>query len=186
MNTASVDQRNLRTGIMAGMIAVAMVGMGFAAVPLYRIFCEVTGFDGTTMRVSEAQAAKIVGTNKTMTIRFDANMQGLPWEFRPERATDVVTIGERDISIFLAKNVSSLPMTGTATFNVAPAQAGQYFSKIQCFCFQEQTLKPGEQIRMPVVYYVDPKILDDPNTRDIEEITLSYTFYPVDEPEKGS
>jgi cytochrome c oxidase assembly protein subunit 11 len=186
MNTASVDQRNLRTGIMAGMIAVAMVGMGFAAVPLYRIFCEVTGFGGTTMRVSEAQAAKIVGTNKTMTIRFDANMQGLPWEFRPESPTDVVTIGERDISIFLAKNVSSLPMTGTATFNVAPAQAGQYFSKIQCFCFQEQTLKPGEQIRMPVVYYVDPKILDDPNTRDIEEITLSYTFYPVDEPEKAS
>ncbi len=189
MTTASIntamDRRNLKTGIMAGMIAVSMVGMGFAAVPLYRIFCEVTGFDGTTMRVSEAQAASIQSTGKPITIRFDSNISGLPWEFRPERPTDTVTIGARDMSVFIAKNLSSQSMTGTATFNVTPAQAGQYFSKIQCFCFSEQTLKPGEEVRMPVVYYVDPKILDDPDTKDIEEITLSYTFYPVDEPEKG-
>ncbi len=186
MTDTARDRRNVKTGILAGMIAVAMVGMGFAAVPLYRIFCEVTGFGGTTMRVSEAQAATIAATGKTMVIRFDSNISGLPWDFRPERPADTVTIGARDMSVFLAKNLSNQPMTGTATFNVAPAQAGQYFSKIQCFCFTDQTLKPGEEVRMPVVYYVDPKILDDPNTKDIEEITLSYTFYPVDEPEKGS
>jgi cytochrome c oxidase assembly protein subunit 11 len=179
------EKRNLRTGIMAGLIAVSMVGVGFAAVPLYRIFCEVTGFDGTTMRVSEAQAATVKATGKTMVIRFDANQRGLPWEFKPERPTDTVTIGARDMSVFIAKNLAARPITGTATFNVAPAQAGQYFSKIQCFCFTDQKLKPGEEVRMPVVYYVDPKIMDDPDTKDIQEITLSYTFYPVDEPEKG-
>jgi cytochrome c oxidase assembly protein subunit 11 len=163
-----------------------MVGMGFAAVPLYRIFCEATGFDGTTMRVSEAKASAIKAIGKTVVIRFDANQSGLPWEFRPENPTDTVTIGARDMSIFIAKNLAAVPITGSATFNVTPAQAGQYFNKIQCFCFSDQTLKPGEEVRMPVVYYVDPKIMDDPETKDIEEITLSYTFYPVDEPEKGS
>ncbi len=184
--SSAESRANVRTGLMAGAIAVAMVGMGFAAVPLYRIFCQVTGFDGTTMRVSEAQAATVVATNKTMVVRFDANMRGLPWDFRPERPTDTVTIGARDMSVFLAKNLSSQPMTGSATFNVSPAQAGKYFNKIECFCFTEQTLKPGEQVRMPVVYYVDPKIMADPDTKDIEEITLSYTFYPVDQPGKGS
>jgi cytochrome c oxidase assembly protein subunit 11 len=121
-----------------------------------------------------------------MVIRFDANQRGLPWEFGPERPTDTVTIGARDMSIFIAKNNAAIPITGSATFNVTPALAGQYFNKIQCFCFVEQTLKPGEQVRMPVLYYVDPKILTDPQTKDIEEITLSYTFYPVDQPEKGS
>ena len=127
-----------------------------------------------------------LAVDKTIVVRFDANMRGLPWEFKPERPTETVTIGARDMTIFLAKNLSDHPVTGTATFNVSPAQAGQYFSKVQCFCFTEQTLKPGQQLRMPVVYYVDPKILDDPDTKDVEEITLSYTFYPVDEPGKGS
>jgi cytochrome c oxidase assembly protein subunit 11 len=171
---------------MAASIAIGMVGMGFAAVPLYKIFCQVTGFGGTTMRVSEAQAATIAATTKTMVIRFDANQRGLPWEFRPERPTDTVTIGARDMSIFIAKNLADVPITGTATFNVTPAQAGQYFSKIQCFCFTEQELKPGQEMRMPVLYYVDPKILDDPETKDIQEITLSYTFFPVDPQGKGS
>lgn len=186
MTTMTRQPSNLRTALMAGSIALAMVGLGFASVPLYRIFCQVTGFGGTTMRVSEAEAATIQATNKTIVIRFDANMRGLPWEFRPERPTDTVTIGAKDMTVFLAKNLSDTPVTGTATFNVSPAQAGQYFSKVQCFCFTEQTLKPGQQLRMPVVYYVDPRILDDPDTKDIEEITLSYTFYPVDAPGKGS
>jgi cytochrome c oxidase assembly protein subunit 11 len=160
-----------------------MVGVGFAAVPLYRLFCQVTGFGGTTMRVDAAQAATVQFSNKTIVVRFDANQrEGLPWEFKPERPTDTVSIGAKDMSIYIAKNLSNEPVTGTATFNVTPALAGQYFNKIQCFCFTEQTLKPDEQVRMPVLFYVDPKIMTDPETKDIEEITLSYTFYPVEKP----
>ncbi len=178
------EAHNLKTGLMAGALAISMVGMGFAAVPLYRIFCQVTGFGGTTMRVDEAQAATIKPTNKTIVIRFDANHRSdLPWDFKPERTTDTVSVGARDLSIYIAKNLSDEAVTGTASFNVTPIIAGQYFNKIQCFCFTEQTLKPGQQVRMPVVYYVDPKILTDPDTKDIEEITLSYTFYPVDQSE---
>ena len=180
MTSSTADRANARTGFMAAAIAVAMVGVGFAAVPLYRVFCQVTGFDGTTMRVSEAQAATVQATDKTVVIRFDANQRGLPWEFKPERPTDTVSIGARDMSIFIAKNLSSQPMTGTATFNVTPALAGKYFNKIQCFCFTEQRLEAGQEVRMPVLYYVDPKIMTDPETKDIEEITLSYTFFPVD------
>lgn len=172
---------NAKTAFLAAGLAVSMVGVGFAAVPLYRIFCQVTGFGGTTMRVDAAQAATVVATQKSIVIRFDANHSGdLPWEFKPERPTDTVSIGAKDMSIFLAKNLSNESVTGTATFNVTPELAGKYFNKIQCFCFTEQTLKPGEQVRMPVLYYVDPQIMTDPDTKDIEEITLSYTFYPVD------
>jgi cytochrome c oxidase assembly protein subunit 11 len=174
---------NVKTGFLAAGLAVSMVGVGFAAVPLYRLFCQVTGFGGTTMRVDAAQAATIPVSNKTIVVRFDANQRGgLPWEFKPERPTETVSIGAKDMSIYIAKNLSSEPVTGTATFNVTPALAGQYFNKIQCFCFTEQTLKPGEQVRMPVLFYVDPKIMTDPETKDIEEITLSYTFYPVEKP----
>lgn len=176
---------NAKTGLVAGAIAISMVGVGFAAVPLYRVFCNVTGFGGTTMRVDAAVAATVVATDKPITIRFDANHRSdLPWEFRPERPTDTVSVGAKDMAIFLAKNMSSAPVTGTATFNVTPELAGKYFNKIQCFCFTEQTLKPGEQVRMPVLYYVDPKIMTDPETKDIEEITLSYTFYPVEASEE--
>ena len=182
MTSISAERANARTGFMAAAIAIAMVGVGFAAVPLYRIFCQVTGFGGTTMRVSEAQAASVQVSRKTVIVRFDANQRGLPWEFKPERPTDTVSIGARDMSIFIAKNLSSQPIVGTATFNVTPAQAGKYFNKIQCFCFTEQRLEPGQEMRMPVLYYVDPKILTDPETKDIEEITLSYTFFPVETP----
>lgn len=182
MTSISAERANARTGFMAAAIAIAMVGVGFAAVPLYRIFCQVTGFGGTTMRVSEAQAASVQVSSKTVIVRFDANQRGLPWEFKPERPTDTVSIGARDMSIFIAKNLSSQPIVGTATFNVTPAQAGKHFNKIQCFCFTEQRLEPGQEMRMPVLYYVDPKILTDPETKDIEEITLSYTFFPVETP----
>ncbi len=181
----SNSKANLRVGLIAGAVAISMVGVGFAAVPLYRVFCNVTGFGGTTMRVDAAQAATVVSTDKPITIRFDANHRSdLPWEFRPEHPTDSVSIGAKDMAIFVAKNLSGEPVTGTATFNVTPELAGKYFNKIQCFCFTEQTLKPGEEVRMPVLYYVDPKIMNDPETRDIQEITLSYTFYPVDKPEE--
>ena len=159
--------------------AAAMLGLGFASVPLYRIFCQVTGFGGTTMKITEAQAATIAATDRQMTIRFDANVErGMPWRFQPVQTTDTVSVGVRDMAIYTAKNLSERPVTGTATFNVTPELAGKYFSKVQCFCFTEQVLKPGQEMRMPVIYYVDPKILQDPETRDIESITLSYTFHP--------
>lgn len=172
---------NARTAFMMGAVAVSMVGVGFAAVPLYRVFCNVTGYGGTTMRVDAAVAATVQDSGHPITIRFDANHRSdMPWEFKPEQPTDKVSVGAKDMAIFIAKNEGDETVTGTATFNVTPELAGKYFNKIQCFCFTEQTLKAGQQIRMPVLYYVDPKILTDPDTKDIEEITLSYTFYPVE------
>lgn len=181
----ALAERNRRSAMMAGLIALGMLALGYASVPLYRLFCQVTGFGGTTMRVAEADAPKAPVAGKIMSIRFDANTSpSLPWSFRPENPTDRVTIGARDMTIFIAKNLSDRPVTGTATFNVTPSQAGPYFSKIQCFCFTEQVLQPGQEMRMPVLFFVDPAILDDPDARDIQEITLSYTFFPVDP--KGS
>jgi cytochrome c oxidase assembly protein subunit 11 len=185
--TLSLGNRKLRTALMAAALAAAMVGLGFAAVPLYDLFCRVTGFGGTTMQVSEQQAATVAPVaGQMMSVRFDSNVRGLNWDFRPERPRERLTVGARDMMIFLATNRSDQPLTGTASFNVTPSQAGPYFAKIQCFCFTEQTIQPGETVRMPVVYFVDPRILEDPDARDVEEITLSYTFFPVDEPGGGS
>ena len=182
MNAASIslENRNRRTGLIFATVAAAMLALGFASAPLYRLFCQATGFGGTTQRVSEAEAATVTASARTMTVRFDANVErGFPWMFRPEQVKDTVSIGARDMAIYTARNLSDKPITGTATFNVEPAYVGKYFSKVQCFCFTEQTLKPGEEVRMPVVYYVDPAILDDKDARDVESITLSYTFHPI-------
>lgn len=188
MTDVATRRKNGRTAALAALLAAAMVGLGFAAVPLYNLFCRVTGFGGTTQRydpVAAAETPKVL--SDTVSVRFDANVSPkLPWKFYPEHPTDTVSIGARDMAIFIAQNNSPHPITGTATFNVTPDQAGKYFTKIQCFCFTQQTLKPGEQIRMPVLFFVDPKIKDDPDARDIQEITLSYTFYPVDEGKKAS
>ena len=173
----------VRTGIMAGVLAASMLGMGFAAVPLYRIFCQVTGWGGTTMQVDAAQAAAVQPTTDMITVRFDANTRGIPWKFGPEQVTDQVAIGSRDLAIYIARNEGDTPTLGTASYNVTPEQAGKYFNKIQCFCFTEQALKPGQMVRMPVLYYIDPAIRDDPDTKNIKEITLSYTFFPVDQTE---
>lgn len=169
----------LRTAGIAGALAIGMVGVGYAAVPLYDMFCRVTGFDGTTGRIGEAQAAEVpVLADKTISVRFDSNVdRDLPWSFRPEHPKDTVSLGARDMAIFIARNDGSEAITGTASFNVTPVVAGKYFQKIQCFCFTEQEIAAGAQVRMPVLYFVDPKLLDDPDTRDIEEITLSYTFH---------
>jgi cytochrome c oxidase assembly protein subunit 11 len=170
-----------RTALLAAGLAGAMLGLGYASVPLYRLFCQVTGLGGTTQRAT-GDAPGAVQAGKTINVRFDANhAPSLPWEFKPERTVEQVAIGARDMAFFSAKNLSSSPSKGTATFNVTPTLAGKYFNKMQCFCFNEQTLAPGKQVRMPVIFFVDPKILDDPATKDITEITLSYTFYPVDE-----
>ena len=179
---------NAKTASLAALLAVAMVGLGFAAVPLYNLFCRVTGFGGTTQRYDPVAAAaepKIL--SDTISVRFDANVSPkLPWKFYPEHPTDTVSIGARDMAIFIAENQSPHEVVGTASFNVTPDAAGKYFTKIQCFCFTKQTLQPGQEVRMPVVFYVDPAILKDPAANDVEEITLSYTFYPVDEAKNQS
>ena len=185
LHDADTGRRNLRVGLIAFMGAVFMLGLGYASVPLYRLFCQVTGFGGTTMVASQSQAARAatLATGQTISIRFDATTAGdMPWTFRPSQSTDTVTIGQRDIATYVAKNESSRPITGMATFNVTPVQAGQYFNKIQCFCFTEQTLQPGQEVTMPVLYYVDPAMLDDPNMRGVEQITLSYTFHRAADP----
>jgi cytochrome c oxidase assembly protein subunit 11 len=180
-----VSRRNTRTAAIMALIALAMVGLAFASVPLYSLFCQVTGFNGTTQRADGGRAPGAVGPH--ISVRFDGTVSSaLPWRFQPEEHTHDVRIGERQIAFFTARNLTARTITGTATFNVTPVQAGQYFTKIQCFCFTEQTLRPGEEVRMPVVYYVDPRILQDPDARQISEITLSYTFYPVDSPRQGS
>lgn len=180
------DRRNRRTMLAAAGVGVAMLALGFASVPLYRIFCEQTGFGGTTQR-AEAATAVPVATGHTMSVRFDSNVApGMPWRFHPERPTQTVTVGARSMAVFIAKNMSDKPVTGTAAFNVTPTQAGAYFTKIQCFCFTQQTLKPGQEVRMPVLFYVDPKIIDDPDNKDTQQITLSYTFYPVEQGGKAS
>ena len=185
MTTSSISRRNGRTAALAGLVVVAMVGLAFASVPLYRLFCQVTGFAGTTQRADAAAVPGAVG--RMISVRFDANTsRALPWRFEPVDTHRNVAVGARNIALYTARNLSDRPVTGTATFNVTPTQAGQYFSKIQCFCFTEQTLAPGEEVRMPVIFFVDPRIMDDPDAREISEITLSYTFYPVDQPEAGS
>ena len=180
------DRRNRRTMLTMAGVGLSMLALGFASVPLYRIFCEQTGFGGTTMRAdANVQVSEAAG--HTMSIRFDSNVQpGMPWQFYPEHRTDTVTVGRKDMAIFIAKNMSDKPVTGTASFNVTPTQAGAYFTKIQCFCFTEQTLQPGQEVRMPVLYFVDPKILDDADNKDTQQITLSYTFDPVEPGKKAS
>ena len=179
----SLEQKNLRLGIMALVGAAAMVGVGFAAVPMYRLFCQVTGFGGTTQVATEGEAAAAeraaaIAGAPPISIRFDASTaRDMPWTFAPVQTTDTVRIGTRDLAFYTARNNADVPITGAATFNVEPEQAAPYFNKIQCFCFTEQTLQPGEEMRMPVLFYVDPAALDDPNMEGVEQITLSYTFH---------
>ena len=191
MTSATLDNRNSRTALYALLGALFMLGMGYAAVPLYDLFCRVTGFGGTTQRASEsdadiaAQAALSAGA-KTISVRFDASTaRDVPWRFEPVQSTDTVQIGQRDMAFYTARNNSDVPITGTATFNVEPEQTGKYFNKIQCFCFTEQTLQPGQEVRMPVLYYIDPAILQDENAKNVEQITLSYTFHKAKDSPEG-
>ena len=179
---SDIAKRNRAVATRAALFGLAMLALAFASVPLYRIFCQVTGFDGTTMRASVAPGA-VAGE---IGVRFDANIApALPWKFTPEQETVRIRPGERTTIYYVAQNYTARPTSGQAVFNVSPAQAGAYFSKIECFCFTEQTLKPGERVRMPVVFFVDPKLRTDPATRDIDEITLSYTFYPMENAPRG-
>lgn len=161
-----------------------MIGLTYASVPLYSMFCKATGFGGTTQR---ADVAPETATDKFVTIRFDANTAGsLGWNFHPVQSLMKVKIGEPNQAHYSATNMTRKKLTGSAVFNVTPAEAGAYFNKIQCFCFTEQTLKPGESADFPVEFFVDPAMLDDPDSKSISEITLSYTFFPVDKPDAVS
>jgi cytochrome c oxidase assembly protein subunit 11 len=179
--SAAAEVKRPRLGLTAALCAVfvaGMVGMAFAAVPLYRLFCQLTGYDGTTQRASAAPEAAI---GREIRVRFDANIgNGLGWSFRPVTRTVELKVGEVGEAVFAAENRGSRASTGTAVFNVTPLEVGAYFNKIACFCFKQQTLQPGEAIEMPVTFFVDPAIVDDPELDHVRTITLSYTFYPVD------
>ena len=163
---------------MALAFALFMLGAGFAAVPLYRLFCAATGYGGTTQRASAAEASGVALAAQRISVRFDGNVEGrMPWRFGPEQVTQDMRIGERRMAYFTAENLSDRAITGIASFNVEPELAGLYFKKIQCFCFNEQTLAPGQKVRMPVIYFVDPAILKDAEVAGTNQITLSYTFH---------
>ncbi len=172
----SLASKNRKSALIVAGIGAGMLGLSFAAVPLYQIFCQVTGYGGTT-RVAEAAVA-IPVTDRKIKIRFVANVNhDMPWNFKPSQLTQEIRVGERKIATYFAENPTKQRITGTAVFNVTPFKAGEYFNKIECFCFTEQTLEPGERAEMPVDYFVDPTFTEDPYMDDVTEIVLSYTFY---------
>ncbi|MBT9368797.1 cytochrome c oxidase assembly protein [Rhizobium sp. CSW-27] len=172
------NRRVSNSAILAGCVAFVcgMVGAAYAAVPLYRLFCQVTGYNGTTQRVEQYSDTVL---DRTIRVTFDANTSsGLNWDFKPVDRMVEPKIGETIQISYKATNRSATTTTGTAVFNVTPMEAGAYFNKVQCFCFTETTLKPGETLDMPVVFFVDPEIVKAEETKNIRNITLSYTFYP--------
>jgi cytochrome c oxidase assembly protein subunit 11 len=165
------------TALIAGAVVLGMIGMSFAAVPLYRLFCQVTGYGGTTQR---AETLPDVVLDREMIVQFDANaVEALGWDFRPEQRRVSVKVGQPTEIAYLATNTTDHPITGQAIFNVTPATVGAYFVKVECFCFTEQTLAPGETARMPVLFYIDPSLAEATNLDYVDTITLSYTFSPV-------
>lgn len=166
---------NVRVAVAAGSVACLMVGMAFAAVPLYDLFCRVTGYGGTTQ---VAAAAPEAVSDRLVTIRFDASLnRDMPWRFEAPAEPITLRVGESGLVFYKARNLADTTVTGTATFNVSPQKAGYYFSKIDCFCFTEQALEPGQEMDMPVTFFVDPEILEDPEMAAVTTITLSYTFF---------
>lgn len=179
--TNDMDARNRRTVVMCLSIFSVMLGLSFAAVPLYDLFCRVTGFGGTPMIV---EIAPENSSERTIRVRFDANVNGgLGWSFKPEVNEVRVRLGEVMVINYIAQNLTARTTTGTSTFNVTPTQTGQFFSKIQCFCFQEQTLEPGESVKMPVQFFVDPRLAEHADAQGVGTITLSYTFFEVRNPQ---
>lgn len=177
---AKLDKTQRTVAGLVGVV-VTMGALGFASVPLYDLFCRVTGYGGTTQ---EARADSDVILDKTINIRFDGSLSsGMPWEFKPSQAEMTVRIGETGLAFYEAYNPTDKPIAGQASYNVFPFTAGGYFNKIACFCFTEQVLQPGERVQMPVTFYVDPEIVDDTDGKFVEEITLSYTFYEIDLPD---
>ncbi|MET0940293.1 MAG: cytochrome c oxidase assembly protein [Mesorhizobium sp.] len=175
------DTKTLRNRAVAGACLAffaGMVGMAYAAVPLYQMFCQMTGYGGTTQRVDQYSDRVL---DRTITVRFDANVSGgLPWDFQPVERQVTMRIGETTTASYKAANLYKTATGGRASFNVTPELAGAYFNKVECFCFTDTLLKPGETLEMPVVFYVDPDIVDVPELKDLKTITLSYTFFPIE------
>ena len=166
---------NRAIGVTLATVIVGMVGLSFAAIPLYRVFCAVTGYDGTP-RIGAAVAPG--ATSQQITVRFNANTHpSLPWDFHPRQAELSVALGDEHLAFYTARNNASTPITGVALYNVTPDTVGKYFHKTACFCFNQQTLAAGQQMQFPLSFWVDPAIAKDPNTADIHTITLSYTFF---------
>jgi cytochrome c oxidase assembly protein subunit 11 len=177
MLPVSLASKNRRIGLVIATVVIAMVGMAYAAVPLYSLFCRVTGFGGTTQVATEAPAQAL---DRKVTVKFNADTaRDMPWEFRPEQRETATRIGEKTLIAYEARNPTARAITGTALYNVVPEKAGKYFRKIECFCFNEQTLGPGETARMPVAFFIDPALANDPNMDDVGTITLSYSFFKV-------
>jgi cytochrome c oxidase assembly protein subunit 11 len=170
------QRRNRKVGLICAAGFVGMVGAAYASVPLYRAFCQLTGFDGT-FRKAEAAPDKVL--DRQLTVRFDANVRDLPWTFTAQQLKQDAKIGETKLALFRVVNNGQAAITGRAVFNVVPEQAGPYFQKLDCFCFTEQTIGPGETLDMPVLYFIDPKYADDFETKGKSEVTLSYTFFPA-------
>jgi cytochrome c oxidase assembly protein subunit 11 len=171
-------QPTRRHGVLVLMlvsVVAGMVGLSFASVPLYRMFCAATGYGGTPQIGAELPAGEVA---QTITVRFNADPNpGLPWHFQPSQVSLSPRLGEQQLAFYEARNEANRPVTGVALYNVTPEQVGKYFHKTACFCFNEQTLKPGQTMQFPLSFWVDPAIAKDPNTADVRTITLSYTFY---------
>jgi len=173
------DNPNNRILTICGLVAVSMVGAAYASVPLYNLFCRVTGYGGTTQIAQYNDEASILA--RTVEVRFDASREaGLPWTFEPVERSMTVRLGETALAFYRATNNSDRPITGTATYNVTPYKAAPYFSKLECFCFTEQTLQPGESIEMPVLFFVDSLMDEESRADDVATITLSYTFFEAE------
>ena len=190
MERMGVDEAKAKTGLSRrhrfvaagafGLFAL-MFGAAFAAVPIYKLICEITGIEGTTQR-ADTNTSKVL--DRRITVHFDANTgAGMPWTFEPEKASIEMRIGETSMAFYTARNPSTRTVSGTATFNVTPEIAGRFFKKIDCFCFEQQTLKAGESAEMPVQFFIDPAIVDEAGARGITDITLSYTFFAVPDEE---
>lgn len=172
--------RNAITGVTLACLAVGMIGLAYASVPLYQWFCQVTGYGGTT-QTANVSPDKVL--DREITVRFNSDVNSkLPWRFQPKQLSMKLKIGEERLAFYSATNQGDESLTGTATFNVTPAKAGAYFNKIDCFCFTEQTLDAGKSANMPVSFFIDPEIANDRNLDDVTTITLSYTFFRLDTP----
>lgn len=172
--------KNTKTLVVILAVVVGMIGFAYASVPLYRMFCQVTGWDGTPNIYARPATAEDK-RNATVIVQFNSDVdRTLPWDFRPEQRRVTAQVGVPALTAYEARNHSDKPVTGTAVYNVSPQKAGRYFNKTQCFCFDRQTLAPGQRADFPVQFYIDPKFVDDPEMDDVKIITLSYTFYEAD------
>ena len=170
---------NTKTLMILSGVGIAMLGLGFASDPLYDTFCKVTGYGGTP-KIAEDNLSEVI--DRTVTVEFDSNISGdLPWEFRPDQRRMEVNLGQSGLAYYTIENVSNEPLTGVANFNVMPIKAAPFFIKTDCFCFEEQTIAPGEKMSLPVIFFVDPQMDEDKRLNEVTSITLSYTFFPAEE-----